>query len=563
MKLTDEESRRLIKTVIEYIYAKKDAPIGPVIEIETAERREIWVKIMGENGYFGATLPAAMLTATLSDWWIPSRDGRMLDDDFDWFERRAELGQDWEKPELRMFKEERRHRLALNIGLATNGTLNRNKGIDVELTVHRGTHEVGGSCVEIRSGESRIILDVGMPLFASNRDPLDTFALGRMSTEELRGEGILPNIEGVFTDGSAPNAILLSHAHLDHTGLLKHTPTSVPVYASSGTSKMMLAGALFARQVELPRDRFQSITPGQPLTIGDFTVTGFSVDHSIYGCLALMIEADGQRLLYSGDLRSHGRKPGMERQLVEVCQGKRIDVLMMEGTHFGFPDGNSQTEYELEGEIERLVRECSSLVLASFSPQHIDRLVAFIRTTQRTNRTFVADVYTAFLMHLLKNEISLPQPEVGGPVRVYFPKVLEQSAKRKGISKQLERFRPAEIEMKEIRNSPEEFLMVFRASMLDDFDGDFPTGTTCLYSRWHGYLTNADWKVTTERLVEAQGTLHEVHTSGHMHSADIVRFVNQINPRMIVPIHTFEPERFGSHFGNVALLTDGVPHIVA
>lgn len=32
------------------------------------------------------------------------------------------------------------------------------------LTIHRGTHETGGSCVEIRTDKAKILIDLGMPL---------------------------------------------------------------------------------------------------------------------------------------------------------------------------------------------------------------------------------------------------------------------------------------------------------------------------------------------------------------------------------------------------------------
>ena len=31
------------------------------------------------------------------------------------------------------------------------------------LTIHRGTHEIGGSCVEIRTDKAKILIDLGMP----------------------------------------------------------------------------------------------------------------------------------------------------------------------------------------------------------------------------------------------------------------------------------------------------------------------------------------------------------------------------------------------------------------
>jgi len=432
----------------------------------------------------------------------------------------------------------------------------------LEIIVHRGTNEVGGSCIEVKSSKSRIILDVGMPLFDANRRPYDSFQLRRMTKAELLTKGIIPAVPGLFEEGVAPDAILLSHAHLDHTGLLNYSQSTIPVYASSGTSKMMLAGGMYAMQVEIPRERFREIKPETPVTIGDFTITGFSVDHSIFGCLAFLIEAEGKSILYTGDLRLHGRKPGMNRRLIEVLKDKTIDVMLMEGTHYGLPDGNDVNEYELEDEIVDLVRASKGIVLASFSPQHVDRLVTFIRAAKKTGRTFVADVYTAFIMHLLRYEISLPQPKSGGLVRVYVPNSLRKSAKRSGKAKQIDRFLDSEITMTEIKKNPDQFLMVFRASMLDDFGGTLPSETKCLYSRWTGYLEQSDWKMMSQKLDEVSGTLSEVHTSGHILSKDITTFVNDIAPKTIIPVHTFEPHRFQEQFNNVQLLGDGETYLV-
>jgi ribonuclease J len=55
------------------------------------------------------------------------------------------------------------------------------------------------------------------------------------------------------------------------------------------------------------------------------------------------------------------------------------------------------------------------------------------------------------------------------------------------------------------------------------------------------------------------GTFLERHTSGHIHAADIVKFVRAIAPRHVVPIHTTRPEEFKRHFPNALLLEDGKP----
>ena len=42
-----------------------------------------------------------------------------------------------------------------------------------ELTIHRGTHEIGGSCVELCSGNTRMIIDLGMPLVYADMSAFD------------------------------------------------------------------------------------------------------------------------------------------------------------------------------------------------------------------------------------------------------------------------------------------------------------------------------------------------------------------------------------------------------
>ena len=34
----------------------------------------------------------------------------------------------------------------------------------MKLIIHRGTHQIGGSCVEVMAGKTRIVVDAGLPL---------------------------------------------------------------------------------------------------------------------------------------------------------------------------------------------------------------------------------------------------------------------------------------------------------------------------------------------------------------------------------------------------------------
>jgi len=427
----------------------------------------------------------------------------------------------------------------------------------MKLTIHRGTKEIGGSCVELMTANTRLVLDLGLPLVDANREPFDSRAALAKPVDVLKAEKVIPQIAGLFdTDHSAPNAILLSHAHLDHVGLLHLSRPEVPIYATSGTSKMMLAGAVFAGQKALDRTRFREVISQQAFQIGDCRVTPLAVDHSIYGSVAFLIEAEGKTILYSGDFRNHGRKPGMLRDLLDHLKAKTVDVLIVEGTHFGNEREQGLTEYELEDRIVEWVKTAPALVLATFSALDVDRIVTLYRAARKADRTFVVDAYTAFVLYLIGRQAKVPRPSRDMGIRVFFNYLFE----RRKLDNIRHKFVADQIELAEILAEPTKYLMVFRPSMIEfDFQGQLPTRCRCLYGYWPGYLTRPDWIELQEKITQVNGEFIQAHVSGHAYDADIISFVNSVNARTVIPIHTFEPQMYREHFPNVTMLSDGIP----
>ena len=75
------------------------------------------------------------------------------------------------------------------------------------VTIHRGTHEIGGSCVEIRTRQAKILLDLGLPLDFDSRP--------QEQQEQIRREAL--------EWAQDADAIFISHYHADHHGLLPDT----------------------------------------------------------------------------------------------------------------------------------------------------------------------------------------------------------------------------------------------------------------------------------------------------------------------------------------------------
>ncbi len=427
----------------------------------------------------------------------------------------------------------------------------------MQIIIHRGTAEIGGSCVEMRAGDTRIILDVGMPLVAEDGEPFDARSLRGKESPELLREGVLRPVPGLFDDprdsSPPPAAILLSHAHIDHTGFQRYTRPEIPVYLSPGTADMMYVGFKFAGQCVVRQDRQRLFKPGEPFRIGNFEVTAYPVDHSAFDSMALLIEAEGKRVLYSGDLRLHGRKPGMANRLIAAVGQRRLHALILEGTHVGLDGTRGVTEWDLEKELAGLMRSARSIVLANFSPLNVDRLVGFYKAAidRSVGRTFVVDPYAAMVMQKVHQySPRVPDPAAAANIRVYFNRSFEETWQKKALGDLRRSLLPRQVTMEELRAEPERFVMVFRPGMIRaDFDGTLPRHARCIYSYWSGYLERpggAEFQAALES-PDVAGDFIQAHTSGHIFPDDIVAFIESIDPQgaaRILPIHTFHKDQF-------------------
>ena len=274
----------------------------------------------------------------------------------------------------------------------------------MQLIIHRGTRQIGGSCVELRSGDTRILLDIGMPLSLGDDD-----APGNGdSIDELLRRGVLPAIDGAIA--------ATSRASGRHPVPRAPGPWAWPAtcmsrfqYATCGTWALHESLAIFLPQfVSIQNQRAMRV--GKPVRIGPFSITAHLVDHSAPDAVALEVQADGHRLLYSGDIRSHGRKAWLWDKLVDRLGGK-VDTLVMEGTTIGRPEGSVKTEDDLEEEFVESMRSQRHLVVAVFCSSHnLDRIVTIYRAALRTQKMMVIDLYTALvLMRLARISRRIPQ----------------------------------------------------------------------------------------------------------------------------------------------------------
>mgnify|MGYP001560859597 CR=1 FL=1 len=110
----------------------------------------------------------------------------------------------------------------------------------MNLIIHRGTHEIGGSCVELKTENSRVLLDFGILLVSCDHQPFDVNLLKGKTIEEIKTQGILPDMKGLYKDEKKGiDEILISHSHLDHYGFLQHVNPEIPIYLSQGAGLLI------------------------------------------------------------------------------------------------------------------------------------------------------------------------------------------------------------------------------------------------------------------------------------------------------------------------------------
>ncbi len=277
------------------------------------------------------------------------------------------------------------------------------------------------------------------------------------------------------------------------------------------------------------------------------------MDHSAYDAHALLVEADGKRLLYSGDFRGHGRKAMLFERFLANPPGE-IDLLLMEGTTLG-RDEPCVSETDVEDKALEVMRATSGIVLACFSGQNIDRFVTFLRASMRAGRTFIADAYMANLISGLGLP-SLPQMEDHPGIRIYLPRNQKRMIVASEKFELIDRYRKRRIYLEEILANPARFTMIFRSTMAAELNGKGLADGSLIYSLWPGYLDRD--RLDLRQWARDNGVaFHIIHSSGHAHREDLIRMAEAISPRRLMPIHTHQPGRYGELFTRIQRAANG------
>lgn len=410
----------------------------------------------------------------------------------------------------------------------------------MKIRIYRGTKEIGGTCVELTADNGKILwIDLGAPLSTANPDT---------SYRNNRVE-----------------ALLISHPHQDHFGLMGSVGEEVPIYIGQVTEDLIKATKRFLG-IDPPKCNFQRLTPWVEVTILDtFKVYPYLVDHSSPEAFAFLIEADGKRVFYSGDFRSTGRKGFLFDDMV-INPPDHIDLLLTEGTMIDRGNPEFIDEKAVERKITEIVAIQQNSTFVVSSAQNIDRFCSVFNACRKGHKMLIIDVYMAFVLEQVKKKSKgLPTIDAYN-VLLYKPKSQMEKLTEDEFEDFVTRINE-NVAHNGIFIKPEKFVYFLRCPNEKLIEKIRSKGTiNLIYSQWKGYLKDEHKTYSTpiiNRLRIKQGIdFTYAHTSGHAPVEELIELAGAIKPDKIVPIHTENPVKMkqefeAAGFTNVELWEDG------
>jgi len=430
----------------------------------------------------------------------------------------------------------------------------------MKFKIHRGTKEIGGSCVEVWTESTRILLDFGMPLVERNGQEFDFSNYKQLTPAELIKLGVLPDIDGLYT-GTDPliDGVIISHPHQDHYGLINFIDTRVHFHLGEATHTIIELNNLFTSQ-EFDIKNYKHFDKEVRFQIGDIWITPYWADHSAFDAYSFLVEADGKSIFYSGDFRNHGRKANAFKWFTHNAPQK-VDYLLLEGTTIGREGKPFKSETEIENDFVEVFKQPGKINLVYTSGLNIDRIVSIYRACKKTDKILVVDIYVATILKELRKFADIPYPSDDFKnVRVIFPYYTSKRLTEEGNEKILYQFKKFKITKEHIGAQKNEIVMIVRPSMQKDLENiKNIVGGNLIYSLWSGYLPKSYTKKFIDYLKKRRFKQIDIHTSGHADIGALKQMVEAIKPKAIVPIHTFNAADYQRIFAPmpVIVMNDG------
>ena len=300
----------------------------------------------------------------------------------------------------------------------------------------------------------------------------DSQNLGKLPLGQASDYWKLDNVSPYNPGSPRVDAVFVSHAHFDHIQDVSFLDPAIPIYCTKKTKilakaisdvsvsgvddqyykltrkrtikekstnfKTLFSGELeYKEEKEDPRPvirnekagfdftheytpRYRSFKTDLEGNVNGIIYKMIPVGHSLPGaCSILLTLPDGNRILYTGDLRFHGANEiTIDEYVAEV--GSPIHIMITEGTRIDRLE--VLTEISISTGISSDIEEAEGLVLINFGWKDLARFKIIYDATKDKGRTFVISPKLAYLLYEMHFNFpdQYPDPTTLPDLKVYL-----------------------------------------------------------------------------------------------------------------------------------------------
>lgn len=515
----------------------------------------------------------------------------------------------------------------------------------MQLTVYDGADTIGGNKILLEDQGVNLFFDFGINFHLRNQY-FEEFLppRSRRGLLDMFHMGFLPPLRGIYRpDEETPgvdiwsrlrtpypvreielHGVLLSHAHLDHSGHISFLRQDIPVVTSLSTAYIVKAiqdssRSDFEKEVcyLIPKvenngliqaghyksfpgsqrpfgvcdceppvagaEFWKSVPGSRGITCHDLKrveaieglpIKAFPVDHSIFGATAFAVKTSKGWVVYTGDIRLHGKYGSQTREFAEAAKALNPIALICEGTHV---DADTTTdEATVHAQALEVVRKCDTLVIADFGPRNLERLLTFRDIAQDCGRKLVISTKDLYLLEAASLASNLvPPPEQDQVMLLYRePKRVERWEEQVYA-----KYESRCVEPDELRENGGNYILCFSFWDINELiEIDPQPGALYIYSSSEAFDEEQKFDIVRLRnwlsLFQMQpvgvpdpvtGKVPDAekgfHASGHIIGPDLLELIETINPGVVIPVHTENQDFFRRNVGanKLRVPTKGVP----
>jgi ribonuclease J len=378
-----------------------------------------------------------------------------------------------------------------------------------------GIEEVGENMTILEYGDDILVIDMGLGFPDETMPGIDY---------------IIPNTKYLEDNKKRIRGVVITHGHLDHIGAI---PYILPKIGDPPIYTMKLTGELIKKRLEefhlLGRSQIHELNKDDILTLGNFRLRFFRINHNIPDGVGLAINTPAGLMVYATDWKfDHTPVDGRPTEFDKLAKfgGEGVALLLSDSTNAEKP-GYSMSEKTLGDTIDRIMADAKGRVIFATFSTLISRVQQVIDAAYKSNRKLVVTGRS-----LVNNiEICLATDYLKMPAKNMIIK-MEQATK----------LPDNQVVILTTGSQGEEASALARIARGEHKTIEIKKGDTCVVSASPipgneraisgilSSLARQGARVLYQKILD-------IHTSGHAYQEDLKLMISLTKPKNFMPIH--------------------------